>query len=77
MLTKNLKKLTYRLQYRGTKELDVFFRKASLRLPFFTQEDVALLEMLIEENESFLQGWVCGLAPIPPKYKNIFAKLLT
>lgn len=77
MLTKNLKKLTYRLHYRGTKELDVFFSSASKKLAFLKEEEIKDLDLLVQEEEAVLQNWVAGVEPIPEKYKSIFAKLLT
>lgn len=77
MLDIKIKKLTYRLQYRGTKELDKFFSSVSKKLSTLSNDDISLLEQLIEENEALLQEWCSKSSPVPQKYQEIFAKLLT
>lgn len=77
MLSKNLKKLTYRLQYRGTKELDIFFSKAVDSLSSLSKEEQDQLTLLIEEEEDMIYRWVLGFEKKPDHYKNIIEKVLT
>ncbi len=77
MLTKNLKKLTYRLHYRGIKELDIFFGRVADRLPDLSSDELAILEALIDESEDKIYRWVLGFEEKPTHYQKIIGKLLT
>jgi antitoxin CptB len=77
MLTKNLKKLTYRLHYRGIKELDIFFGRVVAHLPKLTPSELAVLERLINEPEDQIYRWVLRFEPKPTHYQEIIEKLLT
>lgn len=77
MLTKNLKKLTYRLHYRGIKELDIFFWRVADRLSDLSLDEIAILEQLIAESEDKIYRWVLGFEKKPMLYKKIIEKLLT
>jgi succinate dehydrogenase flavin-adding protein (antitoxin of CptAB toxin-antitoxin module) len=77
MLTKNLKKLTYRLHYRGIKELDIFFGRVVDRLPSLSLDEIASLELLINESENKIYRWVLGFEEKPTQYERIIEKLLT
>lgn len=77
MLTNNLKKLTYRLHYRGIKELDIFFGHVVERLPDLSSNELAILEQLIDESEDKIYLWVLGFEEKPTHYKKIIEKLLT
>jgi len=77
MLSKNLKKLTYRLHYRGIKELDIFFEKAVDNLNQMSSADIHTLEQLINEEEDNIYSWVLGYDRPPTLYKKIIEKLLT
>lgn len=77
MLSKNLKKLTYRLHYRGIKELDIFFGKVLNNLNQMSTADINILEQLINEEEDNIYCWVLGHDNIPAPYKKIIEKLLT
>ncbi|MDP3936220.1 MAG: succinate dehydrogenase assembly factor 2 [Alphaproteobacteria bacterium] len=77
MLTKNLKKLTYRLHYRGIKELDIFFGRVADRLSTLSSDEVAVLEVLINESEDKIYRWVLGFEEKPTQYEKIIEKVLT
>lgn len=77
MLTENLKKLTYRLHYRGIKELDIFFGRVTAGLPQLSPAEVSLLEQLTDEPESNIYSWVLGYEPAPTTYEKLLVKLLT
>jgi succinate dehydrogenase flavin-adding protein (antitoxin of CptAB toxin-antitoxin module) len=77
MLTQNLKKLTYRLHYRGIKELDIFFGRVADRLSDLSVDELAVLEQLINESEDKIYRWVLGFEKKPPQYEKIIEKLLT
>ena len=77
MLTRNLKKLTYRLHYRGIKELDIFFGRVVERLTVLTPLELAVLENLINEPEDQIYRWVLGFEQKPARYQKIIEILLT
>lgn len=77
MLTNYLKKLTYRLHYRGIKELDIFFGRVADRLPDLSSDELAVLEQLINESEDKIYRWVLGFEEKPTQFKKIIEKLLT
>ncbi len=77
MLTNNLKKLTYRLHYRGIKELDIFFGRVADRMSDLTSDELAILEVLIDESEDKIYRWILGFEEKPTLYKKIIEKLLT
>lgn len=77
MLSENLKKLTYRLQYRGIKELDIFFGRILSYLHQISSEERVVLEKLINESENKIYNWVLGHERAPAKYKKIIEKFLT
>ncbi|QOL20146.1 succinate dehydrogenase assembly factor 2 [Candidatus Bodocaedibacter vickermanii] len=77
MLTNSLKKLTYRLHYRGIKELDIFFGRVADQLSELSSDELAILEQLIDESEDKIYRWVLGFEEKPTHYKKIIEKLLT
>jgi succinate dehydrogenase flavin-adding protein (antitoxin of CptAB toxin-antitoxin module) len=77
MLSKNLKKLTYRLHYRGIKELDIFFSRTVHSLSSLSGEEQDQLTLLIEEEEDMIYRWVLGFEKKPDHYKKIIEKVLT
>ena len=55
------KKIIYRAQYRGTKEMDLILKNFSkLRLDFMTEEELELYEKLLSENDQDLYQWCTG-----------------
>lgn len=77
MLSENLKKLIYRLQYRGIKELDIFFSRMVLHLPEMSLEERIVLEELINESENNIYSWVLRYEDVPLEYKKVIEKFLT
>lgn len=77
MLSKNLKKLTYRLHYRGIKELDIFFGRAVDYLSSLSEDEQDQLSLLIEEEEDMIYRWVLGYEQYPNRYKKIIERVLT
>jgi succinate dehydrogenase flavin-adding protein (antitoxin of CptAB toxin-antitoxin module) len=77
MLKENLKKLIYRLHYRGIKELDIFFSRAVHSLSSLSEEEQDQLILLIEEEEDMIYRWVLGFEQKPNHYKKIIEKVLT
>lgn len=77
MLKENLKKLTYRLHYRGIKELDIFFSRAVYSLSSLSRDEQTLLSLLIEEEEDMIYRWVLGYERQPDHYKKIIERVLT
>lgn len=76
MLTNNLKKLAYRLHYRGIKELDIFFGRVENHLSTLTPLELSDLERLINEPEDQIYRWVLGFEQKPTQYEKIMEKLL-
>lgn len=77
MLTNASKKLTYRLHYRGIKELDIFFGRAAKRLAELSSDEHIVLEQLMNEQEDKIYRWVLGFEEKPTLYIKIIEKLLT
>lgn len=77
MLSENLKKLTYRLQYRGIKELNIFFRQIISHLAQISSAERVVLEKLINEGEYKIYAWVLGYEETPLEYKKVIEKFLT
>lgn len=77
MLDADLKKVIYRLRYRGMKELDIFFSRMIQALKELNKEDQIALGELMQESEDKLYVWLLGQAPRPDRYKKIIEKFLT
>jgi succinate dehydrogenase flavin-adding protein (antitoxin of CptAB toxin-antitoxin module) len=77
MLTNSLKKLTYRLHYRGIKELDIFFGRVADQLSTLSSDERVILEGLINEPEDKIYRWVLGFEEKPKQYEKMIEKLLT
>ena len=71
-----LKRLHIRSWRRGTKEMDLIlgaFCDAELaRLP---EEDLALYEDLLSENDHDLYQWVTGQVPPPDRFAGLVARI--
>lgn len=61
------KKLIYRSEHRGTKEMDIVLgRFARDFIPTCSEEEVQIYEDLLKENDPDLYNWVSG-REIPPE----------
>ncbi len=77
MLEFDLKRMLYRLRYRGIKELDIFFNKAARGLSILTEVETSSLINLMSESEDQIYVWVLGHFDRPKKYQRIIEKILT
>ncbi|WP_448658101.1 succinate dehydrogenase assembly factor 2 [Sphingomonas sp. CJ99] len=64
-----LKRLKFRAWHRGTKEADLmiggFFDAAHAA---WNDDEIALFEELMEEQDVDIMAWALGVAPVPPRY---------
>ena len=72
-----LKRLRFRAWHRGTKEADLmiggFFDAHHLA---FTDEQIALFEEMLEEQDVDIMAWALGTQPVPKKFDGeIIAKM--
>ena len=70
-INKEIKKLRYRLKYRGTKELDKVFDQMLLRNFTIESADLKVFKEFIEEPEYNLQNWLVNGHEPPYKYNRI------
>ena len=69
-----LKRLAMRSWRRGTKEMDLILGPfADARLAAMEDEDLALYDALLQENDQDLYPWITGATPAPA----LFAALLS
>ena len=67
-----LKRLRMRSWRRGTKEMDLILgRWADARLEGMAEDEVALYDALLEENDHDLYRWVTGAEPAPPRFADL------
>ncbi len=65
------KRLIYRCEHRGTKELDLLLGRFARRtVPLLDERELDMLEVLIEENENDLLDWIAGRLPPPDRHDN-------
>ncbi|WP_342078621.1 succinate dehydrogenase assembly factor 2 [Yoonia sp. SS1-5] len=71
-----IKRLRMRSMRRGIKEMDLIltnFADASLSL--MSDEDLALYDRLLSENDHDIYGWVGGQFPPPARYTALIARI--
>jgi antitoxin CptB len=65
------KKLLFRSNHRGTKEMDILLgRFADINITSLTDQEVIDLEELINENDPDLYNWITGKISPPTHYQN-------
>lgn len=65
------KRLIYRCDHRGTKELDLILGSfARINAPLLSEQELGMLEALIEERENDLMDWIVGRASPPARHDN-------
>lgn len=71
------KRLTYRANYRGFKEMDMIlggFAKA--HMDELSDEDVLIFEELLGAKDHDIYGWITGKLPLPSQYDTpLFARI--
>ena len=71
-----LKRMTMRSWRRGTKEMDLVLGPyADANLPKLTEEQLAVYDILLEENDQDLLPWVLGQLPPPPALADLIAEI--
>ena len=71
------RRLKYRANYRGTKELDLFVgRFAEQHLDRFSDAQIDQFEAILEEDEHAIYGWLIGREPVPPRHDNLVMRML-
>ena len=76
--TENLrKKLIFRSEHRGTKEMDLLMGSfAKKHVPDFSEEELAIYEELLKENDPNLYNWIIGKEDPPANIlSGVFEKL--
>lgn len=65
-LDERRRRALFRSQHRGMKETDVLLgRFAEQNLATMSDDDLARFEVLLEENDNDLFGWIMGRDPVP------------
>lgn len=74
-----LKRLIYRCQHRGMKEVDALLgRFVGRHAAALDDRDVARLEALAEEPDNDLYDWITGKQPVPAAHDHdLMARLRT
>ncbi|WP_371226600.1 succinate dehydrogenase assembly factor 2 [Roseovarius sp. 2305UL8-3] len=71
-----LKRLHMRSMRRGIKEMDIILsRFAEARLETLSEDDLALYEVLLEENDQDLYQWVTGQERAPDQLQPLIDKI--
>jgi antitoxin CptB len=66
MLEARLKKISYRAWRRGFREADLILGAfADQRLPTMAESDADAFEILLDQPDHDLYGWIIGRAPAP------------
>ncbi len=73
------KRLIFRSWHRGTREMDLILGSfADKHVPEFTEEELALYETLLQENDPDLYNWISGREEVPANVKNpVLEKILS
>ncbi len=65
------RRLRFRAWHRGTKEADYMIGGfVDSRLAVLSEVDINWLELLLEEQEVDIMGWVFGSKPCPPHFQG-------
>jgi len=66
-----LKKISYRAWHRGFREADLILGPfADRRLPSMSEADITAFEVLIDQPDHDLYGWIIGRAPAPATFEG-------
>jgi antitoxin CptB len=72
-----LKRLRFRAWHRGTKEADLliggFFDRYHER---WSDDEIALFETLLEEQDVDIMAWAMGTQPVPSQYSGTLMRAL-
>ncbi len=71
-----LKRLKIRSWRRGTKEMDLILGPfCDAEAASLSEDEMALYELLLEENDQDLYAWVSGQAPVPDRFEALIARI--
>ncbi|PRY25343.1 antitoxin CptB [Aliiruegeria haliotis] len=71
-----LKRLHMRSWRRGIKEMDLVLGKFSDdHLGDLSDDDLALYDALLSENDQDMLRWITGQDPVPAPYGDLFARI--
>lgn len=71
-----LKRMTMRSWRRGTKEMDLILGPyADVHLATMPEQQLALYDILLEENDQDLLPWVLGQMPAPRALADLIAEI--
>lgn len=73
------RRLIFRSDHRGTKEMDVILgRFAKAHVPGFSEDELAQFDALLCNNDPDLYNWITQKEPAPPEITglSVFQKLL-
>ena len=78
-LDPRLKRIIYRANHRGMRELDMLSGQfADARAPSFTPAEADVYEALMEVEEPDLMSWITGQKPVPPQHDTpLFREMLS
>lgn len=72
------KRLKIRAWRRGIKEMDLILGGyADEKLPGMTEDELALFEAMLGENDHDLYAWVTGQQEVPPRFAPLVETLAT
>lgn len=71
------KRLIFRSEHRGTKEMDLLLGSfARKHVPDFSEDELAQYEELLQENDPNLYNWITGQEDAPENVQSaVFSKL--
>lgn len=72
------KKLLFRSEHRGTKEMDIILSKyAKEHLVQMDEDQLTIYQDLLKENDKDLYNWFLGKAEAPARYQGLIARYQT
>tara|TARA_B100001013_G_C24243075_1_gene297942 strand:- start:171 stop:434 length:264 start_codon:yes stop_codon:yes gene_type:complete len=76
-LEKTRKRLIFRSEHRGTKEMDLLLGSfAKKYVPEFTEDELVAYEELLKENDPNLYNWITGQEEAPANIQSdVFERL--
>lgn len=71
------KRLIFRANHRGTKEMDILLGTfANRHVPEFDEDQLTQFDRLLEENDPNLYNWITGKEDAPESIKNNVLEIL-
>ena len=72
------KRLIFRSEHRGTKEMDLLLGSFARKyVPKFSEEELALYDEILKENDPNLYNWITGKDDAPANIINsVFERLM-